>query len=361
MLPEYKIISDVRKIAILRANGLGDFIFALPALQALRYAYPQAEIVLLAKDWHAAFLKDRPGPIGRVIPIPAVKGVGVDPDDPNFIEDPEEQEQFFADMHAENFDLAVQIHGGGRHSNPFLLRLNARMTIGLKTPDAAPLDRWVPYVYFQSEILRYLEVVSLAGARAEKIDPHIAITEKDLEEARHIEADRGKPIVALHPGASSPNRRWPTEKFAAVGDALAAAGAHIVITGTKAESHVAEAVIGNMKAEALNLCGRLSLGGLAGLFGRSNVLISNDSGPLHLAAAVGTATVGIFWCVNQITAGLLTRTRHRPLISWRLECPICGSNQIVEPCKHRASYVADVQVEEVVGAAMDLLSSSVMA
>ena len=353
MLPEYKIISGVRKIAVLRANGLGDFIFALPALQALRNAYPRAEIVLLAKDWHATFLKDRPGPIDRVIVIPAVKGVGVDP---NIVEDPEEQEQFFADAHAENFDLAVQIHGGGRHSNPFLLRLDARMTIGLKTPDATPLDRWVPYIYFQSEILRYLEVVSLAGARTEIIDPHIAITEKDLEEASHIEADRGKPTVALHPGAGSPNRRWSAEKFAAVGDALAAAGARIVITGTKAESPVVEAVIGNMKAEALNLCGRLSLGGLAGLFGRCNVLVSNDSGPLHLAAAVGTATVGIFWCVNQITAGLLTRTRHRPLISWRLACPICGSNQVVDPCKHHISYVADVQVEEVVGAAMDLLS-----
>jgi ADP-heptose:LPS heptosyltransferase len=232
------------------------------------------------------------------------------------------------------------------------------MTIGLKTPDAAPLDRWVPYIYFQSEILRYLEVVSLAGARTEKIVPSMAITEKDLEEARHIVPDRGKLLVALHPGAGDPGRRWPAKKFAAVGDALAAAGADIVVTGTKAESHLAEAVTGNMKAEAQNLCGRLSLNGLAGLFSRCNVVISNDSGPLHLAGAAGTATVGIFWCVNQITAGMLTRTRHRPVISWRLECPICGSNQIVEPCRHYGSYVADVPVEEVVGAAVDLLSTA---
>ncbi len=162
----------------------------------------------------------------------------------------------------------------------------------------------------------------------------------------------------MHPGASDPGRRWPEKKFAAVGDALAAAGTQIVVTGTQAENHLVEAVIGSMKVEAQNLCGRLSLGGLAGLFSRCKVLISNDSGPLHLAAAVNTPTVGIYWCVNLITAGLLTRTRHRPLISWLLECPVCRSNQIFEPCRHLASFVADIPIEEVVGAALDLLSAA---
>ena len=358
LLPENKIIPGVRKIAVLRANGLGDFIFALPALEALRAAYPQAEIVLLAKAWHAAFLKDRPGPVDRVIVIPPYRGVSVGHNDSNIAEDPAEQKHFFACMHRERFDLAIQIHGGGRHSNPFLLRLGAQMTIGLKTPDAAPPDRWVPYVYFQPEIVRYLEVVSLVGATVVTLEPHIAIVENDLAEVQRIVPDKGKSLVALHPGASDPGRCWPEKKFAAVGDALAAAGAQIVITGTQAENHLVEAVIGSMKVEAQNLCGRLSLGGLAGLFSRCKVLISNDSGPLHLAAAVNTPTVGIYWCVNLITAGLLTRTRHRPLISWLLECPVCRSNQIFEPCRHLASFVADIPIEEVVGAALDLLSAA---
>src|SRR5258706_7983132 len=266
MLSEYRIIPNVCKIAVLRANGLGDFIFALPALQALRNAYPQAEIVLLANDWHAAFLKDRPGPINRVIVIPPVKGVGVDPDDSHRIEDPAEQGRFFANMRCEHFDLAIQMHGGGRHSNPFLLRLGACMTIGLKTPDAAPLDRWVPYVYFQPEIVRYLEVVSLVGARVVTLEPHIAIVENDLAEVQRIVPDKGKPLVALHPGASDPGRCWPEKKFAALGDALAAAGTQIVITGTQAENHLVEAVIGSIKTETKSPYGGLSLGGLAGLF-----------------------------------------------------------------------------------------------
>src|SRR5258706_1626485 len=359
LLPENKIIPGVRKIAVLRANGLGDFIFALPALEALRAAYPQAEIVLLAKAWHAAFLKDRPGPVDRVIVIPPYRGISVDdPNDSNIVEDPAEQKHFFACMHHERFDLAIQIHGGGRPSNPFLLRLGAQMTIGLKTPDAAPPDRWVPYVYFQPEIVRYLEVVSLVGATVVTLEPHIAIVENDLAEAQRIVPDKGKSLVALHPGASDIGRRWPEKKFAAVGDALAVAGKQIVITGTQAENHLAEVVIGSMKAEAQSLCGRLSLGGLVGLLSCCKVLISNDSGSLHLAAAVNTSTVGIYWCVNMITAALLTRIQHRPIISWRLECPVCGSNQIFEPCRHRASYVADVPTEEVVGAAVDLLSAA---
>lgn len=356
LLPENKIIAGVRKIAILRANGLGDFIFALPALEALRAAYPEAEIVLLAKAWHATFLKDRPGPIDSVIAIPPVKGVGVDPNDPNITEDLVEQELFFTAMHREQFDLAIQMHGGGWHSNPFLLRLGARMTVGLKTPDAASLDRWIPYIYFQSEIVRYLEVVSLVGARVVTLEPHLAIVENDLVEAQHIVPDEGKSLVALHPGASVPGRRWPEEKFAAVGDALATAGAQVVVTGTQAENHLAEAVIGTMKAKAQNLCGRLSLGGLAGLLSRCKVLISNDSGPLHLGEAVGTPTVGIYWCINLVTAGIITRAHHRPLISWQLECPVCGSNQISASCGHQASFVADIPTEEVVGAAMELLS-----
>jgi len=65
MLPHYDKVPGVHKIAVLRANALGDFIFTLPALEALRTAYPNAEIVLLAKEWHASFLERRPSPINR--------------------------------------------------------------------------------------------------------------------------------------------------------------------------------------------------------------------------------------------------------------------------------------------------------
>ena len=355
MISRFDRVPNIHKIAVLRANALGDFIFALPALEALRVAYPEAEIVLLAKKWHANFLANRAGPIDRVVVVPFSKGVN---EEPGLVENLKEQEQFFKAMTQERFDLAIQLHGGGRYSNPFLLALGAQMTVGLKTPDAVPLDRWVPYIYFQSEIIRYLDVVSLIGAKVTVLEPRISVIEEDLVEARRIVPEQEKPLVALHPGASDPERRWPPEKFTTVGDALATEGAHIVVTGTKEEEHLVDAVISAMEAKAQNLCGCLSLGGLASLFSRCRLLISNDSGPLHLAASVGTATVGIYWCFNLVTAGILTRSSHRPVISWRLTCPICGIERSRMSCEHHSSFVADIPTKEVIMAALDLYYSS---
>ena len=198
----------------------------------------------------------------------------------------------------------------------------------------------------------------MIGAKAIVLEPRLSVIEEDLVEALRVVPEQEKPLVALHPGAGDPERRWPPEKFSTVGDALAAAGAHIVVTGTKEEEHVVNAVITAMEAKAQNVCGCLSLGGLAGLLSRCRVLVSNDSGPLHVATAVGTATVGIYWCFNLITAGILTRSCHRPVVSWRLTCPICGIDRSCTSCDHHGSFVADIPTQEVIMAALDLFYSS---
>ena len=147
-------IPDIKKIAVLRANGIGDFLFALPALEALRAAYPAAGIVLLGLPWHERFLSGRPSPVDRVVVVPFARGVR---EEAGQAEEACALARFFSRMEEERFDIAFQMHGGGRYSNPFVLRMKARMTAGLRTPDAAALDLWVPYVYFQPEIMRYLE------------------------------------------------------------------------------------------------------------------------------------------------------------------------------------------------------------
>lgn len=354
-LSPYDVVPGVRKIAVVRVNALGDFIFSLPALEALRAAYPEAEIVLLAKAWHATFLKERPGPVDRVVVVPPYGGVG---ENPGYPENVAEVEAFFVAMQREHFDLAIQMHGGGRYSNPFTRRLGARLTIGTKTPDAVAPDRWMPYIYFQPEILRHLELVLLVGASPVVLEPRLAVTSRDLDESLEVVPERGKPLVALHPGAGDPRRRWPAEKFAAVGDALAGAGAQVVITGTGDERETDEAVLNNMQASARNLCNRLSLGGLAGLLSRCRLVVSNDSGPLHLAGAVGAATVGLYWCFNLVNAGPITRRRHRSAHSWRLTCPICGLNCISHHCDHRVSFLDDIPTAEVISEALDLFCNS---
>jgi ADP-heptose:LPS heptosyltransferase len=163
------------------------------------------------------------------------------------------------------------------------------------------------------------------------------------------------PLVVLHPAATDARRRWPASKFAAIGDAISGAGVRVAVTGTQPESSIVDEVIEIMNAPAENLCGRVSINGLAGIMAKASVVVGNDSGPLHLAEAVGAPTVSVYWCGNLINAGPPTRSKHRPILSWRLLCPICGANTMEEGCNHSASFVADVSVDEVLSEVLDLL------
>lgn len=345
-------VDDVRKIAVLRCNAIGDFVFTLPALDALRAAYPHAEIVLLGKDWHAEFLCGRPGPIDRVVVVPYSKGVHEPPAGAR--EEAAARSAFFARMRNERFDLALQLHGGGRYSNPFVLKLGARLTAGFKTPDAPALDRWVRYLYFQREILRYLEAVALVGTTATTLEPRLTVTDADLALSRDALAACAAPRVLLNPGAGDPRRRWPPEKFAAVGDALAGLGARVIVNGVGHEWPLAQAVRQAMQHEAEMLQGNLSLAAFIGVLRRCRLVVSNDSGPLHLAMAVGTPTVGIYWCGNHINAGAMSCNLHYAKLCWRLACPVCGRDTVTDGCAHDASFVADLPASEVIDAAREL-------
>jgi ADP-heptose:LPS heptosyltransferase len=238
-----------------------------------------------------------------------------------------------------------------------VLQLGARFTAGLRTPDAPPLDAWVPYIYDQHETLRSLEVVGLVGATTDKLEPTVIVTPSDRAAAASFLAPVRRPFAVLHPGASDPRRRWPPTSFAAVGDALAAAALDVVVIGGVGEQDLAATVVAAMQAPAHNLAESLSLAALAGLLAAAQVMVANDSGPRHLAAAVGVPTVGIFWCGNLLNYGPLTRTFHRPVVSWRLHCPVCGLDCTRGRCDHQASFVADVTAEDVCATVDDVLST----
>ncbi|GAB2985265.1 glycosyltransferase family 9 protein [Frigoribacterium salinisoli] len=365
---------DVRRIAVLRGGGLGDLVFAFPALAALAAAYPDAEITLLGSPSHVALLGGRPGPVDAVEVLPVVPGVG---DSSGTEVDDAATEAFVARMRERRFDLAVQVHGGGRNSNPFLLRLGARHTIGTRTPDAEALERTIPYVYYQHEVLRALEVVALAGA-ASTDAPVLVPTDAERARGRELlgrdvggpddDDGAGRPVVVIHPGATDPRRRWPAERFGELAARLVAQEVRVVVVGDASDVEAAGTILevaGRAcgRADAVtSLAGRASLSELVGVLAEADLVVADDSGPRHLAEALGTATSAVFWFGNVINAGALGRTRHRIAMSYRTTCPVCGVDitQVgwtSERCEHDDSVVADVTLDEVWQNTSELLAS----
>jgi ADP-heptose:LPS heptosyltransferase len=338
--------NSVSRIAVLRGGGLGDLIFAIPAIAALKAAYPEASITLLGTPAHKALISATKSPIDEVQVLPFSEGVR--PGD----EDEEELDRFFGEMRARQFDLAVQVHGGGRYSNPFLLRLGARHTVGTRTPDAASLERTVPYLYYQHEPLRALEVAGFAGAYPVDLEARLAPAEGLQAPFQAADGD-SQPLVVMHPGATDPRRRWPAERFAELAVACAGDGFQVVVVGDGSEKDIADRIVElAASGDVRSLAGELDMAGLVAVLAGAAVVVGNDSGPRHLAQALGVPTVGIFWAGNVINAGALGRSLHRIHASWVTACPTCGIDvtQVgwtAPRCPHDDSVVAGIEVRDV--------------
>lgn len=362
---------DVERIAVLRGGGLGDLLFAYPALSALAAAYPEAAITLLGVPLHAELLRDRPGPVTGVEVLPYAPGVRPGPANSEATAD------FFTAMRSREFDLAVQIHGGGRNSNPFLLELGARHTIGTRTPDAAELERTLPYFYYQNEFLRALEVVGLAGATPVSLEPHLTVTEEEAVAGLSLTGAGTRPLLVIHPGATDERRRWPASSFATVAARAARDGSDVVLVGDDGDAPLAADIVQRARAQAqagtsqtaqsdariVSLAGQLSLSELTGVLSAATVVVGNDSGPRHLAQAVGTPTVGIYWAGNVINAGAMGRMLHRVHLSWTTQCPVCGVDvtQVgwtAERCEHDDSHVQQIQPDAVYNDVRDLTATT---
>lgn len=353
-------MKNIKKIAILRANALGDFLVTLPAIQAIRTKYPEAEIILLGRPWHKKFLITGRTPVDRVIIVPVMKGIR---NEINELPDLAEQETFFEEIQNEHFDIAIHFQGNGISANPFLNRLKAGLTVGCTTEHAAPINRSIPFYYYQSEVLRYLEVVELIDAKTDGIEPQINILDEDVQEIKGLlnYLDK-KQFVVLNPFAVDTRRAWPAENYIPLADWLKEKGFEVVFTGSEEEKEGVENIISKMKYKAINTCGTMSIGGLAAILQQAVLVISGDTGPLHLARAVNTPTVGIYWAPNLINWGPLLRKIDRPVISWNMACPFCGvvpnDPYPFEPqneCNHEISFVRDVAIDAVKEAAEALL------
>ncbi|HZU11990.1 MAG TPA: glycosyltransferase family 9 protein [Chloroflexota bacterium] len=282
-------IPEPERVVVLRASRLGDFVCATPALRALRRRLPHSEITLIALEY-LRDLAERCPSIDRYIAFPGWPGIAE-----QFFE-PRKTAAFFAAVQEHRFDLAIQMHGSGVNANPFTLMLGARCTAGFVRPGdgAGPLDGALP-LPDGHEIRRSLALTTFLGAPAHGDHPDLPLRALDLGAARTLLGDLSRPLIGVHPGAREANKRWPSLRFAhAARHAQEAAGGTIVILGDDEERERTAAVVDALDGACVDLSGRLSLAALGAVIGSLDVLLTNDSGPAHIAYALHIPSVTIF-------------------------------------------------------------------
>lgn len=346
--PALRHLSSPKRIAIFRALQLGDMLCAVPALRALRQAWPEAHITLIGLPWATRFVERFSTLIDELVVFPGAPGF------------PEQEETgaglppFYATMRARRFDLAIQLHGSGGPANEIVRRFGARMCAGFHQPHEAPEPGFIPWPDDLPEPHRYLALVRTLGIEAHDDSLWFPLSlhdrcEYEALEARHgIEPER---LILLHPGAQLASRRWPPARFAEVADALSARGWQIAITGTSNEAAITAAVLGAMAAPALHLTGATTLGGLAALVARARLVVCNDTGISHVAAAMRTPSTVIASGSDTRRWAPLDRTRHRVLADYP-PCRPCAFRD----CPFGHTCALNVSASDVVEAALDQLS-----
>jgi ADP-heptose:LPS heptosyltransferase len=212
----------------------------------------------------------------------------------------------------------------------------------------------------QSETRRLLSLMEHLGAPSSDDALEFPMNHTDraslasaLAATLRLSTLQGSAYVCVHPGARLPSRRWPARRFAAVADALSSRGLAVCITGTAEESAITWAVADEMRTPYVDLTGQLTLGAFAALVRDAALVVANDTGISHVAAAVSTPSVIIASGSDVERWAPHDAERHRVL--WRdVSC---------RPCMHQTCPIGHpcalgVEVDEVVGAAWHLLGAT---
>ncbi len=277
---------DSARIAVLCPSWVGDLVMATPVYAALRTLRPDATLLAIVRPGQAALLAGGPFDEVREVNLKGVRGPGVgartlrafDPDAvlllPNSV-----RSAWTA------FRARAKRRIGYRRDGRGLL-----LTHALTPPSKSKAP--TPAAPYYAALAEFALDASLPDHRL-----RLHVTDEERSAASELlggEPDR--PLIVLAPGASKMMKRWPAARFARVADALVeATGGTVVVTGAPSEQDVCESVIDAMRAPAIDLAARgVALGGVKGVLATADLLITNDTGPRHIAAALGAPTVVLF-------------------------------------------------------------------
>ena len=277
----------VHKIAIFRALKLGDMLCAVPAIRALRAAYPNAEIVLLGLPWAKAFVERFSIYINRFIHFPGCIGL---PEQPF---DRAQFEKFIQQMREENFDLVLQMQGNGTIVNALMLLFNAEHVAGFYNDKSyIESDLFMPYPDYGYEAQRHVLLMEHLGIKPKGLQLEFPLTEKDEQEFDALCLPLiQKKYICIHPGSADIARQWSPQFFGVLADYCIENGFTIVVTGTEAERDITRELIKCIHHPVIDVTGKTSLGAMSVLIRNAFMLIANCTGVAHIAAAVKTLSV----------------------------------------------------------------------
>jgi lipopolysaccharide heptosyltransferase I len=298
--PECLATLEPERICIIKPTSLGDVVHALPILSALRNRWPETHISWVVsrayqdvvrghRDLDEVLLFNRPR--GAIRMPDAAQAFGL-----------------CRRLRSGRFDLTIDLQGLLR-SALLVAAAGAKVRVGMA--DAREGARWV-YTHIVNAprhgihaVDRALRVARELGAPTSDPEFRLPIHPEDHRWAKEQLARAQRPRVVLNVGASWPTKRWPPEHFAEIGRRAAAEfGATLVAVGSAADQPLVEAMRRELgPVGLLDFCGRTRLKQLAALALQCDLMISNDTGPLHLAAASGARVLGIYTCTSPVLTG----------------------------------------------------------
>lgn len=352
--PSPLVDGPVQRIVVLRALVLGDTLCAVPALRALRRAWPAARIALLGLPASRELVARLPQLVDEWLAFPGWPGLPEHPVDVAALPD------FLSAMQAARWDLAVQLHGSGQLTNPLVALFGARRVAGFHAeggfvPDA-PLS--CPWPTQGHEVQRLLALPRHLGLAVD--DGALEFPLRPADDAALRAAwpawDDAGPYACVHAGAQLASRRWPVERFAAAAEALHDRGLTLVLTGAPAEQTLVGGLSALLAARGLphvNLAGRTSLWTLGALLRGARLLLCNDTGVSHVAAALRVPSV-VVACGSEVARWAPPdRALHR-VLARPAPCRPCAHARC--PVGHGCAL--DLTVAEVVQALHELLAAS---
>ncbi len=314
------------RILLIKLSSFGDVIQALPTLEALRSLYPKGRLTWLVEDTYAPVLAGHPA-LDEVWPVPRPRlGNG------RWRENLGEILKAARRLRAEPFDLVIDLQGLMKSAIWVALAQSDRKLGYDQTREMSYLaltERLTPLDPETHAVLRYLNVTRYLGAPAEP--PRFRLGLSLPEDLGHlVSPDTGDPLAVLHPGARWVTKLWPEACWARLaGWLVREKGFQVAITGSSSDRDLVEAIVAQAEGPLLNLAGRTSLAELAALLKKARVAVTTDTGPMHLAAALGTPVVALFgptapWRTGPFGAG------HQ-VVRLPLSCSPCFRRQCPEP------------------------------